>query len=685
MLHQDTIHAVQQTARIEEVVGDFVSLKKKGQNLWACCPFHHERTPSFSVSPNKGFYKCFGCDAAGDAISFVRAIENLSFIDAVKYLAKKYNLPIQESEETSEDIAVQQEKDSLYILMKLAHKYYIENLWKHPEGASKGHQYFKDRGILDDFIEKFELGYSLDLWRGFYDHAKKQGYSDELLIQAGLIVQNQEKEKLYDRFRGRVIFPIHNLAGKIIAFAARSLTKDDHQPKYINSPETPIYHKSDVLYGAYQAKQQIKQLDKCLLVEGYTDVIALHMAGIEHVVASSGTSLTDQQIHVISRITRNITILFDGDMAGIRAALRGVDKILEKGLLVKVILLPAGEDPDSYARKLGRQALQDYLQNHEQDFISFKVKLLMQGAGEDLVKKAEAIQEILQSIALIPDEVHGALLIRQCSQLVSMHESVLLNEFHKIKLKQAQDYHRSSKKLPTSNHELQLTSQRGKLMPIDWSLTIEAYEQECIRLLLNYGAIHLEDGAPLSTYLLEELKDVPFQHPVYKQIWHIYEALAAQQQAVDINFFVQHSDAQIQKAAIDLSASPHEVSANWQKKHQIEVRDEEDNLHQVAYRNILRLKLRLMHKLIEENNQLLQNAVHDPVEEDKILQVYMALKQAEQSIAQQLGIVIIGAAFPVLEAVVRPVVIVTFSLYPIVVIQYLCLMGVTHCHKRSDT
>jgi len=424
MLSPETIQAVQQAALIEEVVGDFVTLKKRGQNLWACCPFHHERTPSFAVSPGKGFYKCFGCDAAGDAIAFVKAIEGISFVEAVKYLAQKYGIPIQETEDEHQDIAAQHEKDSLYILMKLAQTYYADTLWQHAEGQRIGYTYLQERGITDEFINQFGLGYSLDTWQGFHTYAQQQGYSDELLEKAGLIVHNQEK--LYDRFRGRVIFPIHNLSGKVIAFAARRVKASDDQPKYINSPDTPIYHKGDVLYGIYQAKQKIKELDSCLLVEGYTDVIALHMAGIQNVVASSGTALTDAQIQLISRFTKHVTVLFDGDTAGIQAALRGIDKILEKGLHVKVILLPDGEDPDSYAKKVGGLAFQNYLQQQVQDFITFKTKLLMKGVGEDLTRKATVIKDILQSVALIPDVVSRALLLQQTSKLLHIDESVLL-------------------------------------------------------------------------------------------------------------------------------------------------------------------------------------------------------------------------------------------------------------------
>lgn len=639
MLSPETIQAVQQTALIEEVVGDFVTLKKRGQSLWACCPFHHEKTPSFAVSPSKGFYKCFGCDAAGDAISFVKAIEGISFVEAVKYLAQKYGIPIQESEEEHQDIAVQHEKDSLYILMKLAQNYYAENLWKHPEGQRIGYTYLQERGITDEFITHFGIGYSLDAWQEFHIYAQQQGYADELLEKAGLIVHNQEK--LYDRFRGRVIFPIHNLSGKVIAFAARILKSAENQPKYVNSPETPIYHKSDVLYGIFQAKQKINQEDHCFLVEGYTDVIALHMVGIENVVASSGTALTEGQIQLISRFTKHITVLFDGDSAGIQAALRGVDKILEQGLYVKVILLPSGEDPDSYSKKVGKVAFQTYLQEHEQDFITFKTKLLMQGADDDLARKTEVIKEILQSVVVIPDPVSRAVLLQQTSKLLKIDEAVLLTEHNRLLLQREKEQRRPNKLVNNPVKDLQLTVKRGELLPLNWAATIEAYEQESIRLLLNYGAIPLEDGNPLSIYLLQELADVPFQHPVYKEILALYQEHASKGQEVSMSLFIQHPDEKIQKTAIDLTASPYEVSEKWQERYQIHIPKEDDNLYRTAYKNILRLKLRLIHQLIEENNKLIKENT-DLEEEDKLLQIHAALKQSETAIAQQLGMVIIG-------------------------------------------
>ena len=637
MISSETIQAVQNAANIEEVVGDFLSLKKKGQNLWACCPFHHEKTPSFAVNLSKGFYKCFGCEAAGDAITFIREMEGISFVEAVKYLAKKYGIPIQETAAKQEQEQAQHEKDSLYILLKLAKEYYTGTLWQHPEGQRIGQAYYKERGFTAPFIKQFELGYSLDTWQGFYQYAQQKGYSDELLEKAGLI--RQKAGKTYDRFRGRVMFPIHDVAGQVIAFGARILTAAVDQPKYINSPETLIYHKSDVLYGIYQAKQKIRQADNCFLVEGYTDVIALHMAGIANVVASSGTSLTEAQIQLISRFTKHITIVFDGDPAGMKASLRGIDIVLEKGLDIKVVMLPAGEDPDSYARQVGSTAFQAYLQAQAQDFITFKAHLLMQGAQDDPIQSAGAIKEIVQSIAVIPDAVKRAVLVRQCSKLLDIDEAVLLAEQNKLLLQRKREQRQDRASLRPQEPAMALTTPSGLLHPPKLAASIEGYERESIRLLLNYGTVSMDDGRPLCEYLLRELADVHFQTPIYKQILELYQQQLVQGQAVDVTYFIQSQDEAIKKTAIDLTASPYEISDQWAERYHIYVAKEDDDLHQTAFKNILRLKLRLIHQLMDENKQELKDNP-SPMEEDRLLQVHTALKQSETAIAQRLGIVV---------------------------------------------
>jgi DNA primase len=638
-ISQETIQEVQRSVHIEEVIADFLTLHKKGKNLWACCPFHQEKTPSFSVSPTKGFYKCFGCDAAGDSITFVREIEGISFVEAVKYLANKYGIDIQESEPHEQKIQQQYEKDSLYILLNLAKEYYVNTLWKHTEGQTVGLSYLKERRFSDHFIKTFELGYSLDAWETFYQFVKNRGYKEALLEKAGLIIQNEHK-KPYDRFRGRVIFPIHNVSGKVIAIGARILKTDKKQPKYINSPETDIYHKSNTLYGIFQAKNQIRQEDSCYLVEGYTDVICLHMAGITNVVASSGTSLTEEQIQLISRFTKHITIVFDGDPAGIKASLRGVDMVLAKGLNVKIVSLPEGEDPDSYTRKIGATAFQNYLQAQAQDFIKFKATLLLKSVQDDPIRKAEAIKEIIQSIAVIPDAVKRAVLTQQCSKLLGIDEVVLNTEQNKLILQKEQEQLRRGERTfraHTTITPIILNSSTEHAHKLDDS--IKAYERESIRMLLNYGTASIEGDKPLYTYLLQELEEVRFRTPEYRKIMEHFQQQLAQGNVVNTTYFVKHEDETMSKTAIDLAASPYEVSDYWEEEHQIYTSREEDDLHQTAFKNILRLKLRLVQQLIEENRAGLQNTP-EPEVEDQLLQVHTSLKQSEASIANQLGIVI---------------------------------------------
>ncbi len=632
-----TLQSVQQSAHIEEVVADFVSLKKRGKNLWACCPFHTEKTPSFAVYPEKGFYKCFGCGVAGDTITFVREIEGKSFVEAVKYLADKYGIKIQDSEPGEEKVQLQYEKDSLYIVLNLAKTYYMQTLWKQTEGSNIGLNYFQSRGLKDPFIKQFELGYSPDIWQGFYQFAREKGYEEKLLEKAGLIIR--QEHNTYDRFRGKVIFPIHNVSGQVIAFGARAIQPQPNQPKYINSPETAVYHKGDTLYGIFQAKHSIRQAGHCYLVEGYTDVLGLHMAGITNVVAVSGTSLTEKQIQLISRFTQHVTLVFDGDPAGIRASLRGIDMVLEKGLHVKVVPLPKGEDPDSYVRQVGAKDFQVYLKTHTEEFIQFKTTLLLQTAQEDPIKKAEAIREIIQSIAVIPDNVRRAVLTQQCSELLGVDTNVLTAEQNKLIAQKEQEQHRQAKRsLQKHRAPMKLAF---KNTPVAHILEegIKAYERESIRMLLSYGMIMLENGEPLYVYLLKELEEINFRTPEYQTILGHFHCQLTQGKVLDATYFVQSEDEVLKKTVIDLTASPYELSACWEDKHQIYTAKEEDKLHQTAFKNILRLKLRIIQQLIEDNRVGLKNNP-PPEKEDHLLQVHASLKQSESAIAKQLGIVI---------------------------------------------
>ncbi len=629
VISPETLQEVLSCVHIEEVVGEFITLKKKGQNLWACCPFHQEKTPSFSVSPTKGFYKCFGCGAAGDAITFIREIEGVGFVDAITHLAQKYGITIQESTQ-GPHTQIQHEKDSLFIVSEAAKDYYQDILQNDPEGVAIGKSYVETRQFSENVIKKFALGYSLDSWDAFCRFAQKKGYHDTLLEKVGLVIRKEER--VYDRFRGRLLFPIHNPGGKVVAFAARTLQRNSKQPKYINSPETLIYHKSNLLYGMFQAKKAIQKLDHCYLVEGYTDVIRLHMMGILNVVASSGTSLTDKQVQQIGKLTQNLTVLFDGDVAGVKASLRGIDIILAQGLDVKVVPLPEGEDPDSYAQQVGVTALQKYLQENNQDFLTFKVTLLLQEAQNDPVLKAKVIQEVIQSISSIPDPIKRTVWIQQCSQLLQIDVDILTAEQEKNLLRQQQHEHQQQKRKALREGTVRMT-----LLPLEDS--IKMYERESMRMLLNHGSTLLDNNEPLYKYLMQELQDVHFCTPIYKRMIEDFHHHLAQDRVVDATYWIHHQDDDIQREAIDLMASPYTVSDQWEERHQIAIEKEEDDVNQAAFKNILRLKLRLVQQLITENQEALKKAPNAE-EEDKLLHIHSELKQAEGSIAKQLGIVI---------------------------------------------
>jgi DNA primase len=452
VISRETIDEVKSRVDIVDVVGDFVTLKRSGQNYKALSPFTNEKTASFYVVPAKGIFKDFSSGKGGDGITFVMEHEGMSYVEAIRYLANKYGVAIKE-DASLENIAQQSDRDSLYILMNYAKDYYKSSLFDTDEGRSVGLSYFHERGFNDRIIEKFELGYSINEWDHFSKKALQDGYSLEMLEKAGLVIKKEKEPdsfRVYDRFRGRVIFPVHGIAGKVIAFGARILTKEKDQPKYINSPETEIYHKSNVLYGMFQAKNAIRREDFCYLVEGYTDVISMHLADVDNVVASSGTALTEEQIKLVRRFTENVTVLFDGDAAGIKAAIRGIDLVLKGGLNVRIVLLPDAEDPDSFSKKMGSSEFKKYLVGHTKDFISFKIDLYAKDSGHDPIKKAEAIRDIVTSISLIPDPIKRSVYIQETSQLLKIQESVLLSELNKIVIgdrrKKAEDQSREERK-----------------------------------------------------------------------------------------------------------------------------------------------------------------------------------------------------------------------------------------------
>lgn len=654
MISRETIDEVKNRVDIVDVVSDFVSLKKSGQNYKALSPFANEKTPSFFVVPSKGIFKDFSSGKGGDAFTFVMEHEKLSYAETIRYLAKKYGVEIKEDKLSDENRAEQSEREGLYILMNFAKDFYKNILLTHEEGRSIGLSYFRERGFNDRTIEKFELGYALEGWENFSKEAVSKGYNKELLEKTGLVVKKEDGSS-YDRFRGRVIFPVHNISGKVLAFGARMMGKDKNQPKYINSPETEIYHKSDVLYGLYQGKNAIRNKENCYLVEGYTDVISMHQADVENVVASSGTALTEGQIRLIHRFTENVTVLFDGDSAGIKAALRGIDMILKGGLNVRVVLFPDGEDPDSYSRKVGTTEFQKFLKEKSQDFVSFKTNLYAAEAAGDPIRKAESIKEIISSISLIPDPVKRSVYIQETSNLLKIAEQVLLTELNKILIQERRKNEKEKlRDLPAGRQDQEEpaiavdpvqdvtdtnlpTGQAG----IDTQSMVFYQERETIRLLLNY-ANQTIDEQKVSNFLLNELEDVEFANPVFKQIFEDYKNGLATGTVPDNQFFLHQASEPVKRAVTDLITNRYETSTHWGDKYKIFFPKENDILNQMALTNVLRLKFRVVQKMMDDNLAKVKVAEqkNDWDELDKALETQAGLKKAESELAGLLGIVV---------------------------------------------
>ncbi len=633
MINDQTIEEIKNRMDIYEVVSDFVQLKKSGSGYKALSPFTDEKTPSFTVSPSRNIYKCFSTGKGGDAISFLMEIDGLSYLEALKYLAQKYAITIEEEEESDAYKESQSLRESLFIIMNFAKDHFVKNLWESDEGRNIGLSYFQERGFEDATIKAFDLGYSLDQWQGLKDAAVSGGYKEEFLEQAGLIIKKEDK--VYDRFRGRVVFPIHNITGKVIAFGARTLKSNDKSPKYLNSPETELYTKSNILYGIFQAKNEIRNQSNCYLVEGYTDVVSMAQAGIKNVVASSGTSLTDDQIKLIKRYTENVTVLFDGDKAGIKASMRGIDMMLAGGLNVKAVPFPDGEDPDSYSRKLGGAAFKEYLVTESKDFISFKAGIYLD-ENPDPIKKAGSIREIVQSISLIPDPIKRIVYVQECSTLLGMEESTLVTEINKLLIQNRKDQLKSEpREVP-----MPLPDVRSDKKGVDRKSVIENQEREAIRMLMNYGDQLVEEDQEasmhLADYFLSESDDIDLTTEVYARIFQIFKDKLLQNEMVGLSFFLNHEDEDIRKVAIDLSTEKYELSPLWTDKYKIIVAHESDSLKTSAYTNILRLKFRIIQKMISDNMEKIKSSSTDS-DIDEYLRIQGDLKEMEMSIAKILG------------------------------------------------
>jgi DNA primase len=633
-ISQKTIDDIKNRIDIYDVVSDFLQLKKSGQAWRAKSPFTEEKTPSFYVVPHKGIFKDFSSGKAGDAITFVMEHEGLGYQEALRYLANKYSIEIEEDAGGQQAQEVRDERESLFIILNFAKEYYRKNLWESEEGRSIGLSYFKERRFTDEIIEKFELGYSLNDWNAFENEALAKGYQKEYVEKAGMVVA-REDGKRYDRFRGRVMFPIVNYTGKTIGFGARMLGKEKNQPKYLNSPESPVYLKSHVLYGLFQSRQAIRKADNCYLVEGYTDVISMHQHGIENVVASSGTALTADQIRLIKRITENITVLFDGDEAGIRASLRGIDMILEEGMNVRAVAFPAGEDPDSYAQKLGTMTFREFLKDNSVDFLIFKARLLSADTQGDPVKKANSINSIVESISKIPDPVKRAVYLKESSQELDMDESVLIAEMNKIIIRRKREKGSPEVVPEQIIHETESHS----IQPVEKTDALSIQERECIRLLLNYGFNELENQYKLYDHYLEELDGIDFKTPVYREILDIFRQNIEKGNILDLDDYYLISPEHVKKEILkNLDSSKYTVSDRWEK-FQIFVKTESDDLANTFVNNILRIKFRKVKEMLVHNREEIKNA-SDPELESELLKLNIELKKLEMEFARPLGIII---------------------------------------------
>jgi len=651
LIPRDTIQNIIDTARIEEVVGDFIQLKKRGANLLGLCPFHNEKTPSFTVSPAKGIFKCFGCGKAGNAVNFVMEHEKYSYPEALRFLANKYSIEIEEQEPSPEEKELDTERESLFSLNTFAQKYYAQTLHETEEGKAIGLSYFIERGFREDIIQKFQLGFSLVSWDAFTQHALKNGFSEKYLVASGLTISKDGK--LYDRFRERVMFPIHNLTGKVIGFGGRILSSDKTKPKYVNSPESEVYNKSKSLYGIWLARNSIVARDNCLLVEGYTDVISLHQSGIENVVASSGTSLTTEQIKLISKYTRNITILYDGDPAGIKASFRGIDMILEQGMNVKIVLFPDGEDPDSYARKHRSADVEAFIATTASDFIAFKTRLLLGETNNDPIKKAGLIHEIIQTISLIPDTIIRPLYIRECSEIMGIAEQTLMTELNKLLRKKIQKGNAAEgSQEDTSGDKLVAPPQEAVLDISDCT----SQELDVIRVLLHYSDGILKFKLPsdipdrfitnevgVAEFICNDLRanQIKFDNTVYQQIFDAYAAGVDTKTLPDERFFLMHPDQEVAGASINIISPKYELSPGWEEI-KIHVPTEDEKLEDTVTRAILSLMHRKLSAMIDQNQRQMKELPYDSEDWSDHLSRDIHLKQARNEISRRLGRILNG-------------------------------------------
>ena len=665
MIPKITVEKIVDAARVEDVIGDFITLKKRGANLLGLCPFHGEKSPSFTVSPAKGIYKCFGCGKSGTAVSFIMDHDSLSYPEALKYLANKYGIEVIEKEITSEEKAQQSEKESLYIVMQYAQKYYTDLLLNDDMGRSIGLGYFKERGFSQEIIDKFQLGYSSDERRKFSETAVKNGYKPEYLVKTGMsILSNNHKEgspitvsDIFDRYTGRVMFPIHNISGKVIGFGGRILTSDKKLAKYINSPQTDIYDKSKTLYGLFQAKKAIIQDDNCFLVEGYTDVTSMHQAGIENVVASSGTSLTTEQIKLIHRFTKNITILYDGDLAGIKASFRGIDLILEEGMNVRVLLFPDGDDPDSYSKKLTHEEFKEFIKNNSKDFISFKTSLLYEEAANDPIKRAALIKDIVESIAVIPDAINRSVYVKECSKLMDIGEQILQIEINKL-IRKKTGKQVSTKQIDSAdvtkldNDSIAAPSEDYTEVEIPKDIVLDGEEKELLRMMMQFGNVLVDVEAEdtdstdqsfqltVCEFVIFELwrDNLQFINPIYQMVLDEFHHELEEGRIPTIQTFIHHQNPAIAQVAINIASFSETASYKWEKFGVI-IPQEIHSIKKGVEHQLFSLKEKRLNSILKEAKELIKTA--DPFENQNVFEFVILLENQKKRVNKILGRTII--------------------------------------------
>ena len=652
MIDRETVDRIYAAANIVDIVGEYVTLKRKGVNYQACCPFHNEKTPSFVVSPSKGVYKCFGCGKGGNAVTFLMEHENITYPEALKMVAKRYGIEVKEKEMSEEEVRRNDDRESMFALNGWAAEYFANYLHRETEGQSVGLSYFRQkRGMTDATIKKFGLGFCPAKGDRMSKDALAAGYKQEFLISTGLSLVSDRDGSLYDRFRDRVIFPVHNISGRIVAFGGRTLRTDKQVAKYQNSPESEIYSKKCELYGLYFAKKAIQQQDFAIMVEGYTDVISMHQAGVENVVSSSGTSLTTEQIRLLNRFTKNITVIYDGDSAGIHASLRGIDMILKEGMNVRVVLLPEPEDPDSFARSHTAAEVQEYIRANEQDFLEFKAKLLLKDAEGDPIKKASLIADMVQSVAQIPDPIQRSVYIKECARSMDIDEQILISEVARKRMttsgdREADEFLRRQTTLrqrEAQQPEVEFVKQ------VEAGSSFEALEREIVKYLLKYGhcSFDFKEGRTMvacnvAEVIFSELSDdnIEFRNPVYTKIMAAYREQWMQLGTgveVPAHVFLNHIDPEVCNMSVDILTADdnYVLSELWQRK-EIHIDSDAEMLAVGVPKAVTLYKSKVIEALIKELQAKLDDELPDE-EQKEIMQRLAAYNQVKKTIANKIG------------------------------------------------